>query len=66
MQRVTGLRREPDGVYVTLSDSGPVRTRAVLLATGVSYRRLGIPEIEALNGAGVCSRRGLGRGSTPP
>ena len=53
MQRVTDLRREPDGVFVTLSGSGRVRTRAVLLATGVSYRRLGIPEIEALNGAGV-------------
>jgi thioredoxin reductase (NADPH) len=53
MQRATGLRREPDGVFVTLSDSGRVRTRAVLLATGVNYRRLGIPEIEALNGAGV-------------
>jgi thioredoxin reductase (NADPH) len=53
MQRVTDLRREPDGISVTLSDSGRLRTRAVLLATGVSYRRLGIPEIEALNGAGV-------------
>jgi thioredoxin reductase (NADPH) len=53
MQRVTGLRREPEGVFVTLSDNGPVRTRAVLLVTGVSYRRLGVPDIEALNGAGV-------------
>jgi thioredoxin reductase (NADPH) len=50
---VTGLRREPEGVSVTLSDSGRVHARAVLLATGVSYRRLGIPEIEVLNGAGV-------------
>jgi thioredoxin reductase (NADPH) len=53
MQRATGLRRERDWVFVTLSDSGRVRTHAVLLATGVSYRLLGIPEIEALNGAGV-------------
>jgi thioredoxin reductase (NADPH) len=53
MQRATDLRREPDGIFVTLSDSGRVRTRAVLLATGVSYRRIGIPEIEAMNGAGV-------------
>jgi thioredoxin reductase (NADPH) len=30
-----------------------VRTRAVLLATGATYRRLGIPALEALNGAGV-------------
>jgi thioredoxin reductase (NADPH) len=53
MQKVTDLRREPDGIFVTLSGSGRVRTRAVLLATGVSYRRLGITAIEALNGAGV-------------
>jgi thioredoxin reductase (NADPH) len=53
MQKVTELRREPDGIFVTLSDSGRLLTRAVLLATGVSYRRLGIPEIEALRGASV-------------
>ena len=53
MQKVTDLRREPDGIFVTLSGSGRLRTRAVLLATGVSYRRLGITAIEALNGAGV-------------
>ena len=53
MQRVTHLRREHDGLSVTLSDSGPMRARAVLLATGASYRRLGVPALEALNGAGV-------------
>jgi thioredoxin reductase (NADPH) len=53
MQRVTDLRRERDGLSVTLSDFGRLRARAVLLATGASYRRLGIPALEALNGAGV-------------
>ncbi len=53
MQRVTGLAREHDGLFVTLSESGRVRARAVLLATGASYRRLGVPALEALNGAGV-------------
>jgi thioredoxin reductase (NADPH) len=53
MQRATDLRRDDDGILVVLSDSGPVRARAVLLATGATYRRLGIPELEALNGAGV-------------
>ncbi|HTE59461.1 MAG TPA: NAD(P)/FAD-dependent oxidoreductase, partial [Solirubrobacteraceae bacterium] len=53
MQRVTDLRREHDGLVVTLSDIGRVRARAVLLATGASYRRLGVPALEALNGAGV-------------
>jgi thioredoxin reductase (NADPH) len=53
MQRVTELGREHDRLFVTLSDGGPVRARAVLLATGASYRRLGIPALEALTGAGV-------------
>jgi thioredoxin reductase (NADPH) len=53
IERVTDLRRELDGLVVTLSDSGPVRARAVLLATGASYRRLGVPALEELNGAGV-------------
>lgn len=53
MQRVTELRREDDALFVTLSDGRRVRTRAVLLATGASYRRLGVPSLEALNGAGV-------------
>ncbi|HYM57589.1 MAG TPA: FAD-dependent oxidoreductase [Solirubrobacteraceae bacterium] len=53
MQRVTDLRREHDGLFVTLSDSGRVRARAVLLVTGARYRRLGVPALEALNGAGV-------------
>src|SRR3954452_23667953 len=53
MQRATDLRREHDGLFVALSDSGRVRARAVLLATGASYRRVGVPALEALNGAGV-------------
>lgn len=53
MQRVTDLKHEGDELSVVLSDSGPVAARAVLLATGVSYRRLGIPALEDLNGAGI-------------
>jgi thioredoxin reductase (NADPH) len=53
MQRATGVAREQSGLVLTLSDSGRVRTRAVLLATGATYRRLGVPALEALNGAGV-------------
>ncbi len=54
MQRATELRtRDDGGLLVTLSDSGPIRADVVLLATGASYRRLGVPELEALNGAGV-------------
>jgi len=53
MTRVLELRREDDQLSLALADSEPVNARAVLLACGVTYRRLGIPELEALNGAGV-------------
>ena len=53
MQRVIDLRREHDGLSITLSDFGSVRARTVLLATGASYRRLGVPSLEALSGVGV-------------
>ncbi|QNN52385.1 FAD-dependent oxidoreductase [Nocardioides mesophilus] len=43
-----------DGVFTaTISDVGQVRARAVVLSSGVSYRRLGVPDLEALSGAGV-------------
>jgi len=38
---------------VVLKDGSQIRSRAVILATGVSYRRLGITELESLAGAGV-------------
>jgi thioredoxin reductase (NADPH) len=53
MQRVTDLKRVDGDLVVSLSESGPVTGKAVLLTAGVTYRRLGIPELEALNGAGV-------------
>lgn len=53
MQRATGLGRADDELVVTLSDGTPVRSRAVLLASGVTYHRLGVPALEALSGAGV-------------
>jgi thioredoxin reductase (NADPH) len=53
MQSVTGLTRDGGQLVVTLSDSGPVRCSAVILATGARYRRLDVPSLEALIGAGV-------------
>jgi len=53
MQSATGLERENGRIRVTLSEHGPVTARAVILATGASYRRLDVPELEAMNGAGV-------------
>ncbi|HEX3195802.1 MAG TPA: FAD-dependent oxidoreductase [Streptosporangiaceae bacterium] len=43
-----------EGVHVVgLRDGSQIRSRAVIIATGVSYRRLGIAELESLAGAGV-------------
>jgi thioredoxin reductase (NADPH) len=53
MQRVTSLRRERDGIVVGLNTGGVVVGRAVVLAMGASYRRLGIEPLESLHGAGV-------------
>jgi len=53
MHDATAIRRDGDRVYVSLSDGGEVSARAVVLATGATYRRLGVEEIEALVGAGV-------------
>ncbi len=53
MHDATAIRREGDRLYVALSDGGEVSARAVILSTGATYRRLGVPELEALVGAGV-------------
>jgi len=53
MHDATGLRREGERIYISLSDGGEVSASAVILATGATYRRLGIEELEALVGAGV-------------
>jgi thioredoxin reductase (NADPH) len=53
MQRATGLGRADGRLFVTLPDDRRVGARAIILATGASYRRLGLPALEALNGAGV-------------
>jgi thioredoxin reductase (NADPH) len=49
----TGLRRDEDRLVVTLSDATEVSGKAVIIATGVSYRRLEFPDLEALQGTGV-------------
>jgi thioredoxin reductase (NADPH) len=53
MQRVTDLRADGRGLALSLSYGAPVRARAVLLAGGASYRRLGVESLEALTGYGV-------------
>ncbi|HET7754348.1 MAG TPA: FAD-dependent oxidoreductase, partial [Anaeromyxobacteraceae bacterium] len=50
---VTALRASGTQRILTLSDGREVTARAVVIATGARYRRLGIPRLEALVGAGV-------------
>ena len=52
-QTVTALRLEDSYKIVTLDDGSELRSRAVVLATGVEARTLGIPGEERLNGASV-------------
>ncbi|WP_017934709.1 FAD-dependent oxidoreductase [Nocardioides sp. Iso805N] len=47
---VPGADGEP---HRLCTDGGDVRARAVLVASGVAYRKLGVPPIEELVGAGV-------------
>jgi thioredoxin reductase (NADPH) len=53
MRKATALRTEDGRHVVTISDGSEATARAVILATGVSYRRLGVPALEALSGTGV-------------
>ena len=49
----TGLSAQGDGLAVTLAEGGQVSAKAVVLATGVSYRQLDATGIADLVGAGV-------------
>ncbi len=51
--RGTKIELRGDDRIVHTSDGSAVAARAVVLATGVTWRRLGIPALEALVGAGV-------------
>jgi thioredoxin reductase (NADPH) len=53
MRRVAGLRRAGDEIVVSLSCGNDVTAKAVIIATGASYRRLDVPSLEALRGSGV-------------
>ena len=47
------LRPEGPELVVTVADGSEVRSRAVVVATGMAYRSLGIPALDALTGTGV-------------
>jgi thioredoxin reductase (NADPH) len=50
---VIGMQTLDGRHVVELSDGSRATARSVVLATGVTYRRLGIPELDRLSGAGV-------------
>jgi thioredoxin reductase (NADPH) len=52
-QEVTGVRIEGPSRAVRLSDESEVVTRALLIATGIAYRKLEVPGLDRLQGAGV-------------
>jgi thioredoxin reductase (NADPH) len=53
MTEIVGLRGDDDGHVLTIADGTEVRARSVVLAMGVDYRRLDIPALARLQGAGV-------------
>jgi len=48
-----GLSIAADGLVVRLADGVTISTHAVVIATGVAYRTLGVPSVDKLTGAGV-------------
>src|SRR5262249_54342354 len=52
-QEVTRLRVDGGAKYVTLADGTEIGAKAMVIATGVSYRKLDVPGMERVQGAGV-------------
>jgi len=53
-RRVEAMSRRADGAYcITLDDGDELCARAVLVATGVQYRRLPLANLAELEGAGI-------------
>jgi len=52
-QQVTGLEEGSGRHVVRLADGSRLRARSVIVATGMQWRRLGVPRLEELIGAGV-------------
>src|SRR5713226_9062298 len=52
-QEVTKLRVEAGSKFLTLADGTEIGAKALLIATGVSYRKLDVPGMDRVQGAGV-------------
>ena len=54
LMREVSLLDRSDGVFTArVTEVGEVRARSVVISSGVSYRRLGVPHLEQLSGQGV-------------
>ena len=49
----TSLRPDGDAHMIELADGASLRAGAVILATGVTYRRLAVPRLDPFRGSGV-------------
>jgi thioredoxin reductase (NADPH) len=52
-QEVKDLRIEGSTRVLTLTDGSEIGCRALIIATGIAFRKLDVPGLEKLNGAGV-------------
>ena len=52
-QEVSGVRIEGPARMLTLADGVEIGCRALLIATGIAFRKLDVPGLDKLNGAGV-------------
>jgi thioredoxin reductase (NADPH) len=53
MCEALAIRSDGDRLYLSVSNCAEIPTGVVVLAMGVSYRRLGIPALDELTGVGV-------------
>lgn len=53
LDTVTGVRKEADGTFTVVGESGERQARAVILALGAKHRQLGLPRENELVGEGV-------------
>ncbi|HEX4263689.1 MAG TPA: FAD-dependent oxidoreductase [Verrucomicrobiae bacterium] len=52
-QEVTGVRIEGPTRLLKLADGSEIGTKALLIATGIAFRKLDVPGLDRLSGAGV-------------
>src|SRR5881396_3420314 len=52
-QEVTKVRVDGPSRFVALTNGTEIGCRALLIATGIAYRKVDVPGVEQLNGAGV-------------